>query len=146
MAEFFFERKINYYETDQMGIVHHSNYIRWMEEARIELLRELGMPYDKMEEEGVLIPVLSASCEYRKAFRFGEIFRIYVFPMEFNGVKMKLGYKIYNKTTGELHSVGETGHCFLDKDMKLIRMKKDYPEIYNGFASWNEKENSEKGR
>lgn len=139
MAEFFYERKVNYYETDQMGIVHHSNYIRWMEEARIELLGELGMPYDKMEEAGVMIPVLSASCEYRQAFRFGDTFRIQVYPVEFNGVKMKLGYKIYNKATGELHSVGETGHCFLDKNMKLIRMKKDYPQLYNGFATWNEK-------
>lgn len=146
MADFFYERKINYYETDQMGIVHHSNYIRWMEEARIDLLGNLGMPYHKMEEAGILIPVLSASCEYRKAFRFGETFRIHVFPLEFNGVKMKLGYKIYNKDTKELHSVGETGHCFLDKDMKLIRMKKDYPEIYQGFVSWNKKENSEKGK
>lgn len=138
MADFYYERKVNYYETDQMGIVHHSNYIRWMEEARIELLSEIGMPYDKMEEEGVLIPVLSASCEYRQSFRFGDTFRIHVYPIEFNGVKMKLGYQIYNKETGALHSVGETGHCFLDKSMKLIRMKKDYPELYNGFANWNE--------
>lgn len=138
MADFYYERKVNYYETDQMGIVHHSNYIRWMEEARIELLSEIGMPYDKMEEEGVLIPVLSASCEYRQSFRFGDTFRIHVYPIEFNGVKMKLGYQIYNKETGALHSVGETGHCFLDKSMKLIRMKKDYPKLYNGFASWNE--------
>lgn len=138
MANYYYERKVNYYETDQMGIVHHSNFIRWMEEARIELLNEIGMPYDKMEEAGVLIPVLSASCEYRQSFRFGDTFRICVYPVEFNGIKMKLGYKIYNKETGILHAVGETGHCFLNKDRKIIRMKRDYPELYNGFAKWNE--------
>lgn len=55
---FTFERKANYYETDQMGIVHHSNYIRWFEEARLEMLRAMGLPYKKMEDNGILIPVL----------------------------------------------------------------------------------------
>ena len=54
---FTFERKANYYETDQMGIVHHSNYIRWFEEARLEMLRAMGLPYKKMEDNGILIPV-----------------------------------------------------------------------------------------
>lgn len=49
---FTFERKANYYETDQMGIVHHSNYIRWFEEARLEMLRAMGLPYKKMEDNG----------------------------------------------------------------------------------------------
>ena len=53
---FTFERKANYYETDQMGIVHHSNYIRWFEEARLEMLRVMGLPYKKMEDNGILIP------------------------------------------------------------------------------------------
>ena len=54
-------RKIQYYETDRMGIVHHSNYIRWMEEARIDALAQIGIPYDKIEAAGILIPVLEAS-------------------------------------------------------------------------------------
>lgn len=138
MADFVYERTVNYYETDRMGIVHHSNYIRFMEEARIELLSRLGMPYDKMEEAGVLIPVLSVSCEYRKSFQFGDIMQIQVYPISFNGIKLKLGYRIYKKETGELHTTGETGHCFLDKNMKMIRFKRDYPEFYSGLAKWSE--------
>ena len=60
-----FERTAKYYETDQMGIVHHSNYIRWFEEARIELMNYVGLPYRQMEENGILIPVLGVTCNYK---------------------------------------------------------------------------------
>ena len=88
-------RKIQYYETDRMGIVHHSNYIRWMEEARIDALAQIGIPYDKIEAAGILIPVLEASCEYRISFRFGEEFSIRVLPDRFSGIKMSMKYEIY---------------------------------------------------
>lgn len=138
MNPFCYSRKINYYETDQMGIVHHSNYIRFMEEARIALLEKIGVPYDKIEEAGVLIPVLTASCEYRQACRFGQTFRILVKPLFFNGIKMKLRYEIYIEGRDELHASGETGHCFLDKNMRPVRLKKEFPEIYQAFAKWQE--------
>ena len=54
--------KTQYYETDQMGVVHHSNYIRWFEEARTDLLERAGLGYNKMEKLGIAVPVLSASC------------------------------------------------------------------------------------
>lgn len=138
MKDFCYSRKINYYETDQMGIVHHSNYIRYMEEARTELLAQIGVPYDAIENTGILIPVLSVSCEYRKACRFGETFCIFTKPLFFNGIKMSLSYEIYIEGEDELHAKGETSHCFLDKNMRPIRLKKDYPEIYNAFAKWHQ--------
>ena len=55
-----------YYETDQMGIIHHSNYIRWFEEARVALLEHLDFSYKKIEEQGIIIPVLGVSCEYKR--------------------------------------------------------------------------------
>ena len=137
MAVFNYERKVQYYETDQMGIVHHSNYIRWFEEARIAMMETIGIRYDQMEQDGVLIPVLSASCEYRVSFRYGDTFKVQVYPLSFNGVKMKIGYKIYHKETGVLHSTGETSHCFVDKEMKLVRLKKEYPDYYDILNTWN---------
>lgn len=136
LCNFSYSRKINYYETDQMGIVHHSNYIRFMEEARIALLEHIGVPYDKIEEAGILIPVLSVSCEYRKACRFAQTFHVRVKPKFFNGIKMNLSYEIYLDDGKELYVTGETGHCFLDKKMRPVRLKKDYPEIYAAFAKW----------
>ena len=61
-----YKHTINYYETDKMGITHHSNYIRFMEEARIHFLGASGWPYEKFEEEGVISPVLSVTCDYKK--------------------------------------------------------------------------------
>lgn len=138
MAKFSYERQVHYYETDQMGIVHHSNYIRWMEEARICLLAKIGLPYDKMEADGILVPVLTVNCEYRQAFRFGDEFQIVLKPIAFNGVKLQIGYEIYNKQTGDLHARGESGHCFTDKDMKLLRLKKDYAKVYESLKAWSE--------
>ena len=68
--------EVQYYETDGMRIVHHSNYIRWFEEARLAALKKDGMDYDRMEEEGIIIPVLSASCEYKMAVHYGETVKI----------------------------------------------------------------------
>ena len=67
-----YRRKVFYYETDQMGIVHHSNYIRWFEEARIDYMEQLGLGYDKMEEQGIISPVLSVEASYLRMLHFGD--------------------------------------------------------------------------
>lgn len=67
-----YPREVFYYETDRMDCVHHSNYIRWFEEARIHFMREMGFPYDQLEASGVLSPVLHAEADYRTMCRFGE--------------------------------------------------------------------------
>lgn len=59
-----YEHHAKYYETDQMGIIHHSNYIKWMEEARMDLMEQIGLSYKQMEEMEIISPVLSVSCEY----------------------------------------------------------------------------------
>lgn len=125
-----YTRNIAYYETDQMGIVHHSNYIRWFEEARIDFLEKIGLPYSKMEEEGILIPVLSAACEYKYAMRFGQRFQITLRIVSFTGVKFHVLYEVTDADTGKLHATGESGHCFVTNDMLPIRMKKEHPDIY----------------
>ena len=67
-----YEHRVSYYETDQMGIVHHSNYIRWFEDARVDFLEKVGFSYAKMEEIGIMIVVLGASCDYKVSARFGD--------------------------------------------------------------------------
>lgn len=141
MAVFKYERQVHYYETDKMGIVHHSNYIRWMEEARIAALAHIGLPYDRMEQDGILVPVLSASCNYRLPFRFGDSFVACLKPKAFNGIKLTIIYEIFHKETGQLHANGETSHCFTDDEIKLINLKKLYPDVYEGLQNWNEENN-----
>lgn len=68
-----FERKINYYETDKMGVVHHSNYIRYLEEARCFWLEKEGIPFSLLEENGITIPVLGVDCVYKYHVTFNDI-------------------------------------------------------------------------
>lgn len=137
--EVVFERKANYYETDQMGIVHHSNYIRWFEEARLYYMEKAGIPYEDMEEAGIFIPVLSVSCEYKVTVKYAQTVCIYVSLEAFNGIRMKCRYRVVDKKTGTLCSVGTSEHCFLSKNYKPLSLKKSYPEFYGKLLQAVEK-------
>lgn len=130
---FTFERKINYYETDRMGVVHHSNYIRYMEEARCAWLESIEMPFSILEENGITIPVLGVNCSYKYHVTFGDTIIIKPFVKEYSGVRMTIGYDVQDKQTGKTVLVGETQHCFTDKNLKPISLKKYAPEFSNKF-------------
>ncbi len=128
-----YERSAFYYETDRMDVIHHSNYIRWFEEARIHFMKNVGYPYDKMESEGIMLPVLSAECQYKSSVRFGDTVLISASVSQYNGFRMVIQYKICDKKTGELRAYGTTSHCFTDSEMKPIRINKHNPEIHDVF-------------
>ena len=129
-----FERKINYYETDRMGIVHHSNYIRFLEEARCEMLDVNKMPYSAYEAHGVMIPVLGVNLNFKKHVTFNDEIEIQPYVKDFNGIRLTMGYTVINKKTGELVLTGETKHCFTDKNLRPIRLQKQIPEFYQKFV------------
>lgn len=135
MEEIIHEKRINYYETDKMGIVHHSNYIRFLEEARCTWLRALGMSYGELEKMGIMIPVLGVSVDYKHHVTFEDVIQIKVFVKEFNGVRMKIGYDVREKETGNIVIEAETKHCFTDMNLKPISLKKVFPEVYDLFAN-----------
>lgn len=126
-----YEHKAQYYETDQMGIIHHSNYIRWFEEARIDMLEQYGLGYVGMEAKGIISPVLGLSCEYKKMTYFGETVEISARLTSFTGLKFTIEYEVIDKQSKELRCVGETRHCFLTKEGKPLNMKKMFPDIYD---------------
>ena len=124
-----YQHKVQYYETDKMGITHHSNYIRWMEEARTVFLSEYGWPYDKIEAAGIFSPVTAVECKYKNSTTFADVIDITVSVLEFKGVKLKLKYEM-KKQDGSMACEGYSEHCFLNAEGKFIRMQKDYPELY----------------
>ena len=132
-----YERKVFYYETDKMGIMHHSNYIRIFEETRVHYLSEAGMPFEQIEAQGVLMPVLSVECRYKRPLKFDEPFAVYPKITKFNGTTLELEYKIISRKTGELCAEGSSSHCFTDTNMKPLRTKLKYPDIYKIFADYN---------
>lgn len=125
-----YKRKINYYETDNMGIVHHSNYIRYFEEARIFALDAVGLNYADIERMGILIPVLECECKYIKSARFGMSLTIETRITAFDGVRMEMSYTAVNDENGDTVATGKTRHCFLNSSFKPIRLKKEFPDIY----------------
>ena len=137
------KHKVNFYDTDAMAVVHHSNYIRWFEEVRTEYLESRGFPYAKMEELGVMIPVLSVDCRYKRPVRFGQTVLINTVIEEFDGLRMKVGYKITDEETGKLMAEGHSEHCFVEAEsFRPIRLDKAHPEMAAIFSG--EDDNKEK--
>ena len=121
--------RVQYYETDKMGITHHSNYIRWMEEARVAFLAEIGWDYAKLEDMGIVSPVLNISCNYKKTTTFSDEISIDVTIREFRGVKLFLTYVMKNDK-GEIVCTAESSHAFLDTNGRPLKVKQDFPELY----------------
>ena len=113
-----FKREINYYETDKMQVVHHSNYIRYLEECRMDFMRQIGFDYAKMEQSGIMVPVLSVSCNYKNPARFGETICIVPKVERMHGVKYEMSYRIYSEDFSVLHNEAASSHCFVDLDFK----------------------------
>lgn len=122
-----------YYETDQMGIIHHSNYIRWMEEARMDAMSQFGISYRSMEESGIISPVVSVSCQYKSMVHFDDTVQIQVTVVKYNGVRLDLEYEMTDSITGALRTKGTSTHCFLDREGHVISLKHDCPEIDERF-------------
>ena len=132
---YIFERKVNYYETDKMGVVHHSNYIRYMEEARCSWLKDAGMPFESLEENNITIPVLGVNCNYKYHATYGDTIIISLFMKEYTSVRMTVGYEMKDKKTGKLLLTGETKHCFTNKELKPISLRKHAPEFDTKFQN-----------
>ena len=92
-----YQHHAKYYETDQMGIIHHSNYIRWFEEARIDFMNQIGLTYKTMEKEGIISPVLEINCKYLKMMYFDDIATIKLKISSYTGVRFTFEYEIYNQ-------------------------------------------------
>lgn len=128
-----YTHQVHYYETDQMKIVHHSNYIRWFEEARVDFLDQIGLSYFKMEEMGILSPVLGIECKYASMVRFGDTVNIKCKLETFTGLKFSVAYQIEDAKDGTIRATGKSHHCFMNNDGKPIHLKRDYKEVYELF-------------
>ncbi len=132
-------RKINYYETDQMGFVHHSNYIRYFEEARAWFMEQVGYPYAALEAENIVSPVLSVSVRYRHPVRYGETVLIRTRLTSMGRVKCAFVYEVVEEQSGQLRAEGSSEHCFLDREGKVVPIHKKNPAFYEAFLAAAEK-------
>lgn len=133
MKQHIYERKINYYETDKMGVVHHSNYIRFLEEARCSWMESMGLPFEVLEENNITIPVLGVNISYKHHVTFGDTIIIKPFTKEYTGVRMTVGYEVIEKESGKIVIEAETKHCFTNKELRPVNLKKVNKEFHKKF-------------
>lgn len=126
-----YTHRVQYYETDQMAFVHHSNYIRWFEEARIWFMEQVGAPYDKMEARGFISPVRTVQSKFLKAVRFGQTVEIAPRLVEFGNILYGFEYEVRDAASGELCAVGASTHCFINPQGRVISLKREDPELFN---------------
>ena len=124
-----YRHKVQYYETDRMGVTHHSNYIRWMEEARVDLLEQIGWGYDRMESLGIQSPVTGVECAYKAPTTFGDTVEIRAGIREYRGVHLVVWYEMRRLSDGKVVLEGTSRHCFLDREGKFLRLSRDFPEL-----------------
>ena len=136
-----YRRVVNYYETDMMGWVHHSNYIRYFEEARVANLDEMGAGQAKLETFGIISPVTDFSCVNIKPTRFAQELIIECRLTKYNGVRICFEYEVLDATTGELCAKGKSSHCFLNtnNNHKPTALQKSVPEAHEAVLSYMEK-------
>ena len=110
-----------------MSIVHHGNYILWMEEARTDFMDQIGWSYHRAVDAGIDFAVTDVSCKYRSMTRFGETIAIHMAVESLSPAKMQLSYKMANADTGELRAEGTSGHFFYDRAKgKPVSLKRSF--------------------
>lgn len=134
MAAHFYEHKVQYYETDQMKIVHHSNYIRWFEEARLDWMEQLGLGYAQMEKDGIISPIIEVSAKYKSMTHFGDTVVLKLNIESYNGVKLVIGYEVRDKENGQIRCTGTSVSCFMNAAGMLVSLKRENPVYHQLFT------------
>ena len=114
--------RVNYSETDQMGVVYHANYLIWFDRARTELMRETGVTYKELEQQGVYLAVSEVSVRYRAAARCDELVRVRCWVRELASRRVTFGYAVDRAETGELLATGATALVSLTHQHTLTRI------------------------
>ncbi|MBP5613181.1 MAG: acyl-CoA thioesterase [Bacteroidales bacterium] len=122
-----YRHKVKYYECDPMGVVHHSNYVRFMEEARVEMMDRLGFGYERMEADGVISPVLSLTCKFLRPAHFQEVVEISVRLSSSTAMKVSFAYEM--RVEGNVVMTAESTHCFLENG-RPVSLEKRFPEFF----------------
>lgn len=123
--------RVRYAETDQMGVVYHSNYLIWFEVGRVEFIRQLGLDYKSMErEEGCGIAVVRVDVRYRAPARYDDVLVVQTRLLAARGAVIRFGYKILRAEDGVLLCEGETAHVVVGMDMKRRSLPQRYAERF----------------
>ncbi|WP_425060390.1 Putative esterase [Sporomusa carbonis] len=118
--------KVRFVETDMMGVVHHSNYFRWFEMARVEYLRKVGIYLNDMMAEDIVFPITDVECKYLASAKFDDYILIEATLVEVSKVKMVFTYRVLREQDDALLATGRTQNAFTNKQGKVIRLPDKY--------------------
>jgi acyl-CoA thioester hydrolase len=128
--EFSWEIRVTYADTDQMGVVYYANYFVWLEIARTEFLRSLGIDYQSIEkEEKLSLPVVEAYCKYRTPAKYDEIVVVKTKVLLVKNSMLRFDYRLINKATGVLLAEAHTTHVFIDKGRRPVRLPEKIRQV-----------------
>lgn len=122
--------RVRYQETDQMGVVHHANYLTWFEEARTEWIRRMGFPYSRLEEDGLLLPVLEVDVHYANPAKYDEEVEIEVHLVMLTPVRLGFAYEVRRVSDGNVLVTGGSRHVWVNREWKPVRLDKEKPDLY----------------
>ena len=114
--------RVIYGDTDQMGVVYYANYLRWFEKGRSEFLRQIGLPYSIIEQQGFHFPVTEVNCRYANPARFDEDIEIATELTDLGRASLSFTYRISRESNNDLLATGATKHACIDKAGKVARI------------------------
>ncbi|HPC74299.1 MAG TPA: thioesterase family protein [Syntrophales bacterium] len=129
------EIRVIYADTDAMGIAYHTNYIRWFEIGRTELLRGMGIVYRDLESEGFYLPLTELYCHYLKPARYDDLLRVETRINYFRRASIKFDYEIWDEKRENCLVEGSTIHAFLNREGKIVRPPRPIADKLNHILS-----------
>jgi acyl-CoA thioester hydrolase len=123
--------RVRYAETDQMGVVHHANYLAWFEIGRTEFIRSLGVSYADLERRGLYLPVVEANCKYKQPAKYDDEVIIQTTIGEIKGARLTFDYQVIRTEDQQILVNGFTQHVFTTPDFKPFNLRSKMPDIYD---------------
>jgi acyl-CoA thioester hydrolase len=126
--------RVRYAETDQMAVVYYANYINWFEVGRTEMLRQMGLTYRQMEEDGMVLPVVEVKCRYKHPARYDDEITIRTWVVQLRASFLRFQYEVVRKSDGRLLAEGESVHVVVGRDMKRTHLTAKYLDVLTAVA------------
>ncbi len=117
MQQFEYRHRVRYRECDPMGVVYHTHYIDYLEEARTEALRDIGLPYKRIEELGIMMPVVDLAVRYFSPARYDDVVVVNtIFDDQKPGASVKIRYEVHRESNGDQLLTGHVTLCFINRE------------------------------
>lgn len=137
---------VRYAETDMMGIVHHSRYYPWFEQARTDFIKQTGISYRELEQQGILLPLIETGAKYLRSLTYEDQALITTRLVRLGAAKCEFHYRVYKLPQRELVCMGRTVHGFVNREFRPMNLKKERPDFWETLNLLKTEIPEEKGR